>query len=144
MSAMSNYLENKLIDHIFRAQAFGAPTTLYFALFTAAPTDAGGGTEVSGGSYARAAVTTSLTAFNGTHGNTTGASSGTGGNTTNAVAITFQTPTANWGTITHWAVFDAATGGNMLFYGALTNSKNVNNGDPAPSFPVGAFSLTLA
>lgn len=144
MAAMSDYLENRLIDHLFRAQSFSAPTTLYFALYTAAPSDSGGGTEVSGGSYARASVTTSLSAFKGTHGNTTGTSSGTGGSTQNASAITFPTPSGNWGTITHWGVLDASTGGNLLFHGSLTNSKNVNNGDPAPSFPADAFTLTLA
>lgn len=144
MSAMSDYLENQLIDHIFRGATFAKPASLFFALFTAAPSDAGGGTEVSGGSYARVSVSPSNANFNGTHGSTTGASSGTGGNTTNANAITFPTPTANWGNVTHFGVFDASSGGNLLFQGALSVAKTVNNGDAAPSFTAGSFSLTLA
>src|SRR5437899_12882996 len=106
MAGMSDFLENALVDWFFRAQALGVtgasagaasgPTTLYYALFTAAPNDAGGGTEVTGGSYARVSVATSLTAFAGTQaaGSTT-ASSGTGGQTSNNAAITFPAPTAD-------------------------------------------------
>lgn len=145
MSALSDYLENKLTDLIFRGQAFTAPATLYFALFTAAPSDSGGGTEVSGGSYARASMTANLTNWSGTQGaGTTTASSGTGGASSNNNAITFPTPSANWGTVTHWGVFDAASSGNLLMHGALTVSKNVNNGDPAPSFAAGDLDVTFA
>ena len=145
MSAMSDYLENKLIDHIFRGQTFTAPTNLYVALYTAAPADAGGGTEVTGGSYARVTVACSLANWAGTQsaGSTT-ASSGTGGVTSNNAAITFPTPTANWGTVTHFGIFDASSGGNLLFHGALTASKTVNNGDPAPSFTAASLQLTFA
>jgi hypothetical protein len=142
---MSDYLENKLVDHIFRAQSFTAPTNLYVALLTAAPSDSGGGTEVSGGSYARAAVTCSLANWAGTQsaGSTT-ASSGTGGATSNNGAITFPTPTAGWGTITHFGIYDASSGGNLLFHGALTTSKTVNSGDAAPSFQAAQLGLTFA
>mgnify|MGYP000656172872 FL=1 len=68
MSAMSNYLENKLVDHIFRGVSFTAPAALHVALFTAAPSDSGGGTEVSGGSYARAALSPSTTNWASTGG----------------------------------------------------------------------------
>ena len=144
MAAMSDYLENKLIDHIFRNTAFTVPTTVYIGLLTAAPADAGGGTEVSGGAYARVQVGPSLATWNGTHGNTTGVSSGTGGQTSNAATITFPTPTANWGVITHFGIFDASSAGNLLFHGALTASKTVNNGDPAPVFNAAALTITLA
>ena len=145
MSAMTDYLENKLIDHLFRGRSFSAPAVLAVGLFTAAPSDAGGGTEVSGGSYARGQLNPSDSNWESTQGTTTAvASSGTGGATQNAVAITFPTPSANWGTITHFAIFDATTSGNMLFWGALTASKTVNNGDPAPSFAIGALDVTLA
>lgn len=145
MSAKSDYLENKIIDHIFRGQAFTMPSGLYFALFTAAPSDSGGGTEVSGGAYARANLAPSLTNYLGTHGTTTGASSGTGGATSNASAVTFPAPSgANWGVCTHFGIFDASTSGNLLFHGALTISKTVNNGDPAPSFAIGDFDYTEA
>jgi len=145
MSAMSDYLENKLTDHIFRGQSFSAPANVYFALFTAAPSDSGGGTEVSGGSYARVTMATSLANWAGTQsaGSTT-ASSGTGGASSNNGAITFPTPSANWGTITHFGIFDASSAGNLLFHGALTASKTVNNGDPAPSFAAAALTVTFA
>lgn len=144
MSSMSDYLENKIADHCFRAASFTKPATLYFELFTVTPSDAGGGTEVTGGSYARVAVTGNDTNFNGTHGNTTGASSGTGGVISNAVAITFPAPTANWGTAVAWGIADASSSGNLLFWGALQANKTINNGDAAPSFVAGAFTMTFA
>jgi hypothetical protein len=146
MSAMTDYLENKLIDHIFRARSFTAPSQLWIALFTAAPSDAGGGTEVTGGSYARATPgVNSDTAWKATQGGTpAAASSGTGGATSNPAALTFPTPSANWGNITHFAIMDAASGGNMLFQAALTAAKTVNNGDPAPSFAVDDLDFTLS
>lgn len=140
MTAMSNYLENKIVDHVLRGQNYTPPSTVYFALLTAAPSDTGGGTEVTGGAYARVAVTTSLANFAGTQsaGSTT-ASSGTGGTTSNNSTITFPAPTANWGTVTHVAIYDASTSGNLLIYTALTTSKTINNGDTAPSFAAGQF-----
>jgi hypothetical protein len=141
---MSDYLENKLVDQIFRAQTAPTTTTLYIALYTAAPSDSGGGTEVTGGSYARVAVTSSLANWAGTQsaGSTT-ASSGTGGATSNNNSITFPTPTATWGTVTHFAIYDAASGGNELFWGALTIAKTVNISDTV-SFPAASLSVTFA
>lgn len=144
MAAMTNYLENKLIDWLLRAQVFTPPATVYAALFTVAPTDAGGGTEVSGGSYAREAIASSLANWAGTQGaGTTVVSSGTGGTTSNNVVVTFNAPTANWGSIVAVGLFDALTGGNLLIYGNLTNAKTVNNGDAAPSFPAAAFTFQI-
>lgn len=142
MSQMTDFLENKLVDHLFRARSYAAPATIKISLYTAAPGEAGGGTEVSGGSYAPVSITTGDSAFDATQGGNTGASSGTGGATQNSAAATFPTPTANWGTITHVTVDDASD--NPLLYGALTNSKTVNNGDSAPSFPIGALDITFA
>lgn len=142
MAALSDYLENKIVDHILRATPFTAPATVYVGLLTAAPSDTGGGTEVTGGSYARVAVTSATTAWNGTHGTTTGASSGTDGTIENAATITFPTPSASWGTVTHWGVYDAATGGNLLFQAPLTVAKTINIGD-AVSFAAGALSLQI-
>lgn len=156
MAAMSDFLENKLIDWLFRAQAIGitgasaaagtGPTALYVGLLTAAPSDTGGGTEVTGGSYARVTVTSSMTAsgWAGTQsaGSTT-ASSGTGGTTSNNGAITFPAPTANWGTITHFGIYDASSAGNLLIWGALTTQKTVNNNDAAPSFAAAALSIQI-
>lgn len=146
MSDLTNHAENKFVDALLRGQALGAPATLYFALFTAAAdSEAGTLTEVSGGSYARVAITASLANFAGTQGaGTTVASTGTGGQTSNNVAITFPAPTANWGTVTHMAVMDASTGGNAWIVRALTASKTINNGDAAPSFAIGAFTFTAA
>jgi hypothetical protein len=144
MDGMSDYLENKLTDFLFRGQSFSAPATMYIALFTAAPSDSGGGTEVSGGSYARVAVTGSLANWAGTQsaGSTT-ASSGTGGQTSNNNAITFPAPTGNWGSCGWFGIFDASSSGNLLFWAALTVAKTVNNGDAAPSFAAGALTNTL-
>jgi hypothetical protein len=144
MAALSDYLENKIVDWL-RGQTFPAvPTNLFVALFTAAPSDSGGGTEVTGGSYARVSVAASLAAWAGTQsaGSTT-ASSGTSGTTSNNAAIVFATPSASWGAITHVGVFDAITSGNLLFWGALTTGKTVNNGDPAPQFNIAALSLQI-
>lgn len=139
----SDYLENKFIDWLLRGQSFTAPTNVYVALFTAAPSDAGGGTEVSGGSYARVQVASALANWAGTQGaGTTAASSGTGGQTSNNGAVTFPAPTANWGVVTHFGIFDASSGGNLLYWAPLTVSKTVNNGDAAPSFAAGALTIT--
>lgn len=144
MAVFSDYLENKLIDQLFRGQAFSFPSTLYVGLLTAAPNDTGGGTEVSGGSYARVSVACSLANWAGTQlVGSTAASSGTSGTTSNNGAITFPAPTANWGVATHWAIYDAASTGNLLFYGALDAAKTINNGDAAPQFPAAALSIQI-
>jgi len=144
MGMISDYLENKLIDQIFRGQAYSFPTTLHVALLTASPADAGGGVEISGGSYARVPVVGSLANWAGTQAAaSTVASSGTSGTTSNNGAITFAAPTANWGVASHFGIYDASTAGNLLFYGALTQAKTINNGDAAPSFPAGTLSLQL-
>lgn len=114
MDAKTNYLEDNLLNHVLRNTAFTSPTTVYVALFTAAPGEAGGGTEVSGGSYARQSVTFSAPAS---------------GVVANSGAVTFPTATAPWGTITHMAIFDAVTVGNMLYYGALAAPKVVDTSD---------------
>lgn len=142
MGAKSDYLENKLIDFIFRGVAFTAPATVYIGLLTSAPSDAGGGVEVSGGAYARVAVASSLANWAGTQAaGSTVASSGTSGTTSNNAAITFPAPTANWGVVTHFGVYDAATAGNLLYWAALTTAKTINSGDAAPSFAAGSLTI---
>tara|TARA_R110000868_G_scaffold266060_1_gene524957 strand:- start:722 stop:1192 length:471 start_codon:yes stop_codon:yes gene_type:complete len=154
MAAMSDFLENKIIDWLFRGQAIGVtgasaaagtgPTSVYVGLLTAAPSDTGGGTEVTGGSYARVTVASSLANWAGTQAAaSTVASSGTTGTTSNNGSITFPAPTANWGLITHFGIYDAVTTGNLLFYGALTTSKTVNSGDSAPLFSAAALSVQI-
>lgn len=144
MSAMSDFLENRLIDQLFRGQAAPTTTTLHVGLLTAAPSDSGGGTEVSGGSYARVAVTSSLANWAGTQAaGSTVASSGSGGQTSNNGAITFPTPSAGWGNVTHFGIYDAATGGNLLFWGALTIAKTINQADTV-TFPAASLSITFA
>lgn len=142
--SMSDYLENKLIDALLRGQAYTMPATTYWSLYTACPTDAGGGTEVTGGSYARVAVTSSLANWAGTQsaGSTT-ASSGTGGTTSNNGAVTFPAPTAAWGVVTCFGGFDAASAGNLLIWAALTTNKTINNGDAAPSFAAGSLTFQV-
>lgn len=140
MTAMTNYLENKLLDHVFRGAAFSAPSSLYVALFTESPTDAGNdGTECTGGEYARVAVAGSTTNWSGTQGaGTTAASDGESGTVSNNLAITFPSPdTAGWGTVIATAIFDAATGGNMLLWGPVSPSKTISMGDAPPQFAPG-------
>jgi hypothetical protein len=108
MSQFSNFTENQIADHYFRAASASKPTNLAVALLTVAPNDAGGGTEVVGGSYTRATIAPSNTNFTATQGGTSGASSGTGGVTSNAVAITFPPPSGNWGEIVAFQVRDNA------------------------------------
>lgn len=136
MSKMSDYLEGQLRAHIFRTASFTKPTALYISLHTADPTDAASGAEVSGGSYAR--VQRDPLDANWT------APDATGGLTDNVAAITFPAPTANWGVVTHFAIWDAATLGNMLVHGQLTTPKTINSGDAAPSFAAGALDVTFA
>lgn len=140
MTAKTDFAENQLIDHLFRGQALTLPASWHFALFTTNAGEAGGQTEVSGGSYARVAVARSLANFAGTQAAaSTTASTGTSGTTSNNGAITFPAPTANWGTVTGVGIFDAATGGNLWFYNPLTTSRTVNSGDSAPLFPISSL-----
>lgn len=143
MAAMSNYLENKLIDHLLRDQAFTKPANTYVSLHTASPADDASGAEVSGNNYARVAVAAALANWAGTQGaGTTVASSGTNGTTSNNGAITFPTPSGGWGVVTHFGVWDAATSGNLLFYGALSVSKTINADDEV-SFAAGALTFQI-
>lgn len=136
MADMTDYLENELIKHLFRTGSFTKPADIYIALYTSATSDDGTGTEVTGGSYARVQVSPADANWD--------ATSGTDGKTANTGAVTFPAPTANWGTVTHFAILDASTAGNMLFHSALTTSRTINNGDQAPVFSAGDLTVTLA
>lgn len=154
MAAMSDFLENKLIDFLFRGQALGitgasaaagtGPTSLYVGLYTANPTDVAGGTEVTGNAYARVTVASAMANWAGTQAAaSTTASSGNTGTTSNNGVITFPTPTpAGWGTVTGMGIFDAASGGNLLIWSALTSSKVINAGD-AVTFPAASLSFQV-
>ena len=134
MSA-TNYLELGLLDHLLGGPDFTRPANVYFALFTAAPGESGGGTEASGGNYARVALTNNNTNF-------AAATAPSGvGTKLNATMIAFQQATGAWGTVTHFGIFDASSGGNLLIYGTLTTARAVVTGD-TPRFLANAFSLT--
>ena len=129
--SFSDFLENELLDHAFGPGAYTAPATLYVALSTTTPTDAGANfTEPTAMAYARVAVTNNATQW----------PAASGGSKTNANAITFTTATGNWTTITHFAIYDDPTAGNMLVWGALSAPKAVNNGD---TFRFNASALTI-
>jgi hypothetical protein len=124
--SFSDYLETKVLDHVFAGTSYTAPSTLYVALFTAAPSDSGGGTEVSGGGYARQTI-----AFT-TSGDTT----------SNNAAVEFPTATANYGTVTHVGIYDASSAGNLMAWAALTSSKTIETGDVF-RIPSGDLDITL-
>ena len=128
MAEMSNFLENALINATLRATTYTSPATVYVSLWTTDPTDAGSGTEVSGGSYARTAVTF-------------GAPSN--GVTTNSAAVEFPQATASWGTIAYFGINDASTSGNLLYHSPVTTSKTIDTGDIF-KFASGSISVTLA
>jgi hypothetical protein len=132
--AMTDYLETALINHLFRGTAYTAPSTIYVGLLTAACSDSTAGTEVSGNNYSRAGVAAGT-------GNWA-ATSGGNGTTSNVNVISFPTPSASWGTVTHFGLYDASTAGNLLVCQALTVAKTVNNGD-ALSFPAGTLTFQI-
>lgn len=114
MAEMSNFLETSLINAVLRNTSYTSPTTTYLALYTSDPTDADTGTEITGGSYVRQAITFG---------------SPSNGTSTNSAAVEFPQATADWGIISHVAIRDAVTSGNLLFHTALDASKTINNGD---------------
>lgn len=130
MAALSDYAEKLLLDWAMTTGSATRPTSWYVALYTAAPSDSGGGTEVSTGGYTRQSVTF-------------GAASSPGGTTSNTGAVSFTASGANFGTVTHIGIFDASTGGNLLWHGSMTASKTVNDGDTL-EFSIGNIDLTLA
>lgn len=130
MSA-TNYLENKILDHVLGATVLTPPGTVYVALHTANPTEAGNVGEVVGNSYARAPLTN----------NTTNFPNAVAGVKTTGAAANFPTPTGSWGAVTHFSLWDAPTGGNPLWYDPLTIPKTINTGDTV-SFAAGAISVT--
>lgn len=127
MAELSNYLENKLLDHILKNVNYTSPTTVYMGLFLTDPTDDGSGTEVSGGSYARKVLSVT---------------SASGGIVTSSADVTFDQATGNWGTVAYIGLFDAITSGNLLMHTALTTSKTIETGDIF-KVPSGNLTATL-
>ena len=128
MAEMSNFLENALLNATLNATTYTAPANIYVSLWTSDPTDAGSGTEVSGGSYARTAVTFAAPS---------------NGVTTNSADVTFPTATASWGTVGWIGINDAITGGNLLYHTALDTAKAIDSGDIF-KISTGNLSVTLA
>lgn len=130
----SDFLENKILDHVLGGPAYVKPTTIYIALSTAAYNDAATGTamnEVSGGGYSRVAVTNDTTAW----------PNASGGSKSNGTVFTFPAATATWGTVQSFYIVDTATGGNLLYGADLTVARTIASGDTA-SFAVGAITIT--
>lgn len=130
MAALSDYAEKLLLDWLMTTESATRPTAWYVALYTAAPSDSGGGTEVSGSGYSRQAVTFA-------------AASTPGGTTSNTGAVTFTAAGGNWGSISHIGLHDASTGGNLLWHGAMIAAKTIADGDTL-EFAIGNIDLTLA
>lgn len=128
MTAMSDYLENAIINATLRGQDFVAPPTVYLALFTSDPTDAGTGTEVSGGGYTRQPISFG---------------SSTDGSCSNVGDIFYPAATAGWGTISHIGIYDAGTAGNLLYYGSLITTKSIAANDQL-KVAAGDITVTLA
>jgi len=128
MAEMSNFLENALINATLRNTTYTSVATVYVSLWTSDPTDAGSGTEVSGGSYARTSVTFAAPS---------------NGVTTNNADVTFPTATASWGTVGWIGINDAATSGNLLYHTALDTAKAIDSGDIF-KIATGNLSVTLA
>lgn len=132
MAGLSDYLEKKILDHWLGGPDYTRPATVYVGLYTVAPSDAAGGTEVSGNAYARVAVTNNSTNWP--------AASGTLASKSNANAITFPTASGgDWGNVVAFGIFDDPTAGNLLGWGTVT--KTIQNGDTA-SFAAGTLTAT--
>ena len=129
MSSFTDYTENLVLTYLLTTGSATRPTAWYVGLFTAAPSDTGGGTEVSGSAYAR--VVTGTITVSGTSPT----------NATNAAAIEFAAASGgNWGTVGWAGIFDASTAGNLLAWAPLTTSRVINDGDV---FRIPASSLTI-
>jgi hypothetical protein len=129
MAGLTNYAEDLVLDWLFTTGSATRPTDWYVALYTVAPGESGGGTEVSGGSYAR--VSASFTV------------SGTAPTTaSNSAAVEFAEASASWGTIVAAGIFDASTSGNLIAFANLTTSKSIDTGDVL-RFNTGEIDITL-
>jgi hypothetical protein len=135
MSAASNYLENKVLDHVLRVTSYTQPSGLWLALFTNTSTNAAANLEAG---TLTDEISTSATGYG---RKTVAFAASSSGSSATSATVTFDAATANWGTITHVAVMDASTSGNVLFYGAVTTSKTIETGD---TFQVSSGNLTIS
>lgn len=140
---LTNYSKNLVIDHKFRTRTWAKPTQIWWALFTVAPTEVGGGTEVVGGSYARVALAPLDANYAATQGGNAGNSTGTTGLTSNSVVITFPGPSVDWGNVVALGQFDANAAGNLEGWMLLTAAAFIHAGDTASSFPLGALVVQI-
>lgn len=124
--SLTNTFETTLLTWLLTGDAATRPTAWYIGLYTAAPSDTGGGTEVSGSGYARKAVSFTVS----------------GDTASNSAAVEFDAATASWGTITYAGIFDASTGGNLIAYAALTTAKAIDT-DDVLRIPVGDLDVTM-
>lgn len=128
MSAMSDYLENEILDHILSVGSYTMPSAVYVGLSTASLNDDNSGTELTGNNYSRVAATFSAAAS---------------GTTSNSAAIEFAAATGSWGSVSHFGIFDAASSGNLLIHGAFTVAKTIASGDIL-KIPTGDLDITAA
>jgi hypothetical protein len=136
MAGKSTYLENKLLDYVLRGASFSSPSKIYIGLWTASLSDDADGStsgEASGGNYSRASMSGSMWA--------SAASGSISNNNGTKGSVTFNSATASWGTVTHFGLFDAATGGNLLYWAALSSSKKITSGT-TPKFAQGTLTIT--
>ena len=131
MAAFSDYLEGKIIDSTLRGQTFPTISTIWIGLASAATTEAGTASEITGTSYARVSVSATTANFS---------AHGAAGPSSNAAAITFTIAGGSWGTVSHIFIADASTAGNILYHGALTTPKAVGTND---TFQIAANDLDI-
>ena len=127
MTALSNFAEDNLLDHILGTASYTSPGTVYLGLFTSDPGDDNSGTEVSGGGYARKSI---------------GFNASSGGSASNSSTVSWTASGGDFGTVTHIALFDASTAGNQLMHAALNSSKTIVDGDTI-EFAAGDITWTL-
>lgn len=128
MSAMSDYLENEILDHILSVGSYTMPAAVYVGLSTGSFADDNSGTELTGNNYSRVAATFSAAAS---------------GTTSNSAAVEFAAATGSWGSVSHFGIFDAASSGNLLIHGAFTTAKTIASGDIL-KIPTGDLDITAA
>lgn len=127
MSKISDYAENKLLDHILGTASYTSPTNIYLSLYTSDPGDDDSGTEIAGSGYSRQLITFNAAAS---------------GSASLATEVTFTASGGTWGTVSHMGIHDASTGGNLLWHGPLTNSKTIEDGDSL-TWAVGSLTCTI-